>query len=310
MENHKKTFQHDEIDSKEFFLTLWNGKAYILLCSTFFLLCSFMYLQYAERKYLVEHKLKPVGESQQKSSYSGLGGFASIAGIELPSNSTNDFIIFKELIASAEVSEIIIRNQKLIRMIYADEWNISLKNFSEPLKTKLMANISNLKRIITGNKRVNYTPPNSRRLADYISKNIQIIENKKTGFLTIKAETSKPELMLSLIIEATKASDKIMRQRYIGFSTEPLAFYKEKLRTARSREHREALAELISKEEEKLMFASKGKHFIAEPYINPTISLQPTAPKSKLILALSLVLGLFFGATFVLVRHAIKRDRV
>jgi hypothetical protein len=75
--------------------------------------------------------------------------------------------------------------------------------------------------------------------------------------------------MLSLIIEATKASDKIMRQRYIDFSTEPLAFYKDKLRTARSREHREALAELISKEEEKLMFASKGKHFIAEPYINP-----------------------------------------
>ena len=93
-----------------------------------------------------------------------------------------------------------------------------------------------------------------------------------------------------------------MRQRYIDFSTEPLAFYKEKLRTARSREHREALAELISKEEQKLMFASRGKYFIAEPYINPTISLHPTAPKPKLILALSLVLGLFLGAALVLMR--------
>ena len=100
-----------------------------------------------------------------------------------------------------------------------------------------------------------------------------------------------------------------MRQRYIDFSTEPLAFYKAKLRTARSREHREALAELIGKEEEKLMFASKGKHFIAEPYMNPTISLYPTAPKPTLILALSLILGLFLGAVFVLMRHAIKKDR-
>ena len=99
-----------------------------------------------------------------------------------------------------------------------------------------------------------------------------------------------------------------MRQRYIDFSTEPLAFYKDKLRTARSREHREALAELISQEEQKLMFASRGKYFIAEPYINPTISLHPTAPKPKLILALSLVLGLFLGATFVLVRHAITKE--
>ena len=114
--------------------------------------------------------------------------------------------------------------------------------------------------------------------------------------------------MLSLMIEATKASDKIMRQRYVDFSTEPLAFYKDKLRTARSREHREALAELIGKEEEKLMFASKGKHFIAEPYINPTISLHPTAPKPKLILALSLVLGFFLGSSLVFMRNAIKKE--
>ena len=110
------------------------------------------------------------------------------------------------------------------------------------------------------------------------------------------------------MIEATKASDKIMRQRYIDFSTEPLAFYKEKLGSARSREHREALAELISKEEQKLMFASRGKYFIAEPYINPTISLQPTAPKPKLILQLSLVLGLLLGAALVLMHHAIKKE--
>ena len=111
------------------------------------------------------------------------------------------------------------------------------------------------------------------------------------------------------MIDATKASDKIMRQRYIDFSIEPLAFYKEKLRTARSREHREALAELIGKEEQKLMFASQGKYFIAEPYKNPTISLLPTTPKPALILALSLVLGLFIGAALILVRHAKKKDR-
>jgi hypothetical protein len=68
------------------------------------------------------------------------------------------------------------------------------------------------------------------------------------------------------------------------------------------------LAELIGKEEEKLMFASKGKHFIAEPYITPTISLNPTAPKPKLILALSLVLGLFLGSVLVLMRRVIKKE--
>ena len=168
--------------------------------------------------------------------------------------------------------------------------------------------VSEAKKLLTGNIDVNYMPPNPRRLAIFINENIQIGENKETGFLKFTSETPKPELMLSLIIAATKASDKIMRQRYIGFSTEPLAFYKEKLRTARSREHREALAELIGKEEQKLMFASRGKYFIAEPFISPTISLYPTAPKPKLILAFSLILGLFLGAALVLMRHAIKKE--
>ena len=56
------------------------------------------------------------------------------------------------------------------------------------------------------------------------------------------------------------------------------------------------------------MFASKGKHFIAEPYINPTISLYPTAPKPALNLVLSLMMGLFIGTAFVLMRHAIKKE--
>jgi uncharacterized protein involved in exopolysaccharide biosynthesis len=56
------------------------------------------------------------------------------------------------------------------------------------------------------------------------------------------------------------------------------------------------------------MFASKGKYFIVEPYIKPTISLHPTAPKPHLILALSLVLGFFLGAAIVLIRHAIKKE--
>ena len=91
-----------------------------------------------------------------------------------------------------------------------------------------------------------------------------------------------------------------MRQNYIAFSAEPLAFYKEKIRTARSREHREALAELIGAEEQKLMFASRGKYFVAKPFINPLISLNPTSPKPQLVLMISLILGLCFGILVVL----------
>jgi len=305
---HQNNELNDEVDLKDLFFTLWSGKIYIILVLIISVFIGSFNLQFAERKHTVEFNLKPVGETKSSSNLSGLGGFASIAGIELPTSSNNDFNIFKELITSAEVSEVIFENRKIIRDIFQSEWNEALDNYSSPTKSKMQIFISDAKKLLTGNIEVNYMPPNPRRLAIFISKNIQISEDKETGFLRFTSETSKPELILSLIIEATKASDKIMRQRYVDFSAEPLAFYKEKLRTARSREHREALAELISKEEQKLMFASRGKYFIAEPYINPTISLYPTAPKPKSILALSLLLGLFFGVALVLLRRAIKKE--
>ena len=308
MNNNQQINYNDEIDFKDLFFKLWKGKVYIIFISIASVFFAINYLQSAERKYTVEYNLKPVGETENPTAFSGLGGLATIAGIQLPTSSSNDFKIFKELITSTEVSEIIFENKKIIREIFRSEWDNELNNFSRPPKTKIQIFISDFKRLLTGNTELNYMPPNSRRLAIFINKNIRIGEDKDTGFLEFSSETSKPELMLSLIIEATKISDKIMRQRYIDFSIEPLAFYKEKLSTARSREHREALAELISKEEQKLMFASRGKYFTAEPYINPTISLHPTAPKAELILALSLILGLFLGAVLVLILHAIMKE--
>jgi hypothetical protein len=309
MKNHQ-IYKNDEIDLKELFLVFWNGKLYVILFSCLSIFLGSLHLKDVQREYLVEYKLKLVGEAQQKNNFSGLSGIASIAGINLPSSSTSDFRIFKELMSSVEVSKIIIKNKKLIQDIYAGEWNQSLKIFSEPPKSKSTVYKGRLKRILTGNKELNYMPPNARRLAMYISENIQIAEDKDTNFLTIRAETSKPDMFLSLISEVIKTSDDIMRQRYINFSTEPLAFYKEKLRTSRSREHREALAGLIGKEEQKLMLASRSKNFTVETYIDPTISFHPTTPNPKKTLLLSLILGMFIGCGIVFLRYVIMRNKI
>lgn len=306
MTNHNNTFENDEVDLRELILTLWRGKVFIFFVSTFFILLASYYLHNSERKYLVEFKLKPVGQTDNTAASTSI--FASFAGLDMQSSSTNDFIIYKELISSIEVSEIIFKNKALIKSIFNHEWNPSLNNFSEPSKSKSQAYIDDLKKIITGNDQINYIPPNAQRLAIYISRNIQIVEDKITGFITLKSETSNPDMLLSIITTVVEATDQIMRQRFINFSKEPIKYYKKKLGTSRSREHREALAELISKEEQKLMLASKSKYFVAEPYIAPKISLYPVAPKPKLILAVSLVLGLSFGATLVLIRHAYKKE--
>lgn len=308
---HQNNELNDEIDLSDLFLALWRGKIYIILVTTISVFYASYYLQSAERLYTVEYNLKPVGELQNNSKLNGLAGFGALsgfAGINLPSPQNKDFNIFKELITSQEVSKRIFENKKIVRDVFRSEWDESINNFSRPPRTKFRIFLSDAKRLLTGNIEHNYMPPNPRRLATFIDGSIKISKVKETGFLKLTSETAKPELMISLIIEAVEASDQLMRQRYINFAIEPLTFYKEKISSARSREHRQALAALIAQEEQKLMLASQGKYFIAEPYIEPKISLYPTTPMPMSILSLSLIGGFVIGAALILIRYAIKKE--
>ena len=186
---HQDNEFNDEIDLKDLFFTLWRGKIYIILGLIISVFLGSLYLQSAERKYSVKYNLKPVGETKRGPSFSGLGGLASIAGVQLPTSSNNDFSIFKELITSTEVSEIIFKNKKIIREIFRSEWDEALNSYSRPPKSKIQTIVSDAKKILTGDIEVNYMPPNPRRLAIFINKNIQIGENKETGFLEFTSET-------------------------------------------------------------------------------------------------------------------------
>ena len=308
MNNNQKINYDDEIDLKNLLSIIWAGKIYIILFSILSVFFTSLYLQSAERKYSIEYNLNPVSETISTPNIRGFSGLAAITGVQLPSSTNKDFNIFKALITSPEISKFIFENKKIIRDIFRSEWDERINNFSRPPKSKIQILLSDTKKLLTGNKEINYMPPNPRRLAIFIDENIQISEDKETGFLRLTSETSRPELILSLIISAAEVTDKVMRQRYIDFSIEPLSFYKEKLRTARSREHKEALAGLIGIEEQKLMLASRGKYFIAEPYINPKISLYPTTPRPMLTLAIAIMLGFVIGIAVVFIRHAIKKE--
>lgn len=298
----------DEIDLRAIFLSLWNAKILISFCVLISIVGASFYLRGEERKYTVLHRLKPVKVDNESQRSTQLGVLTSLASIELPSSTSADFKIFKELIFSVEVSERIFENKDFVKTLFSDEWSDSENNFIEPNKSDISVYIGKLKRILTGSQVREYMPPNPQRLAVLLSKIIDVSINGNTNFIHMKSETPIPKQMEKIMIGAAEATDDIMKERYVMFSKEPLAFYKDKLRTARSREHREALAQLIGKEEQKLMLASNNSYFIAEPFVKPVISLSPTSPNSKLILAISVVVGIFLGSVVVLIRHLNSKE--
>ncbi len=298
---------NDEIDLKELFLHLWAGKVYIISSTVFLIFIAATYLNIAERKYDVVYNLAPVSKTDARPNLSGLGGLASLTGIPLPSSSSNDFLTFRFLLISEEVTEILLQDSNLVQSIFAKEWNMQEQKFQPPNASLPTLMLAPIKRLLTGNEIRDYIAPNAPRLLDWMQKNLSITEDKETGFLVLKSTSSQPELMIHLMQMTSKTTDDLMKNRFIKRSEETSDFYNKQLSKARAREHREALATLLAEEDQKLILALKGQHFIAAPVTIPSVSLYPTSPRSSLVLALSIVLGGFLGSAFVLVRRAIRK---
>jgi uncharacterized protein involved in exopolysaccharide biosynthesis len=169
--------------------------------------------------------------------------------------------------------------------------------------------LGNVKRLIkpllTGEGQGAYIAPNAARLAQTLSSNLSVSEDKNSGMLTLSMESAKPELASDLMLALIRETDGFLKERFVVSGSEALQFYQQKISKARSREHREALAKLIATEEQKLMLATRAGPFVVEIMMGPDQSLRPTSPKSSLVLALGLVLGLFLGAAVVLMRKAL-----
>ena len=300
----------DEIDLRELFTKLWRGRWVIAsLCSVALVLASF-YLHIAARKYTVSMTFKPVIEEGAGPNLAGLGGLASLAGVSLPQSGSGDFATFRTLLRSEELAERVIAATELLPAIFKNEWDAQQAQFRKPPRGLLGRSLSGLKSILTDDEKRDYIAPNPQRLSIFMDRTLGLSVNNETGFLTVSAESEDPETLVALIVAATEATDQLMKERYIVNAEQTLQFYQSKILTSRSREHREALAKLISAEDQKLMLTSEGRHFVAEPLTRATTSMDPTSPKSVLVLALALVLGLFSGAALVVIRSALSNTKV
>ena len=298
--------QDDEIDLRELFGALWRGKFLIMLCVVAAIALAALYLRSAERKYTVRYVFAPVASENPGPNLGGLGGLASLAGVSLPSSSSGDFLTFKFLLKSEEVAAQILEDETLIQTIFASEWDTETQSYRKPPDGQYAPYIRTAKKVLTGQDAREYIPPNAARLSNWLNGAFSSSEDRDTGFLTLSAETPEPDLMINVMAKATEETDRLLKERYIASAEQTMGFYQQQLAKARAREHREALAKLIAQEDQKLMLASKGTYFVAAPLTEPSVSLNPTSPKASLVLALSVVLGGFFGAALVLIRKALK----
>lgn len=294
-----------EINAAELFAFFWRSKYLII----FFIISSIVLASLSLRNKGFQYNITMIvaqietEEPASRFQSSSIGGLASLAGISLPSGSVTNFKKFIVLLHSEEIASQLLKNKKLIQDLFGSEWDTNAEIYRSPGKSKIGTIKSYIKNLLTGKGEKSYEPPNPARLAELIREITTIKLDKKTGLLTISSETGNPELFKELMLSLIMVTDQAFKKSYIKNGSNSLKFYQKKISKARSKEHREILARLIAKEEQKQMLISSERPFVAEILSGPTTSLEPTSPNITQTLTLYLIFGILFASLIVVCQY-------
>ena len=297
----------DEIDLKEIFNVLWEGKIFIILITSIIAIGSVVYSLKLTDYYLSESVLV-ARESQDTGGLSQYAGLASLAGVSLGSAGDEGIIKVMEIIKSREfVKHLIIFENVLPSMMAVRNYDaVSQELYFDPniydAKTKIWTR--------EPSKNKGSKPSYLEAHKVYLDNLLSISLEKATGLVSIQVEHISPIFAKDFLALIIKEANTLKRKKDIDTSNKALRYLKEELSHTPLIEIKESINQLIEVQLETQMLANINEEYslvIIEP---PFIPEEKSKPNRAIICVLATILGGFLSVVIVLMWHYLlgKRD--
>ncbi len=282
---------------------LWLQRRLIAAIAGFCVLLMIAYLHIADFKYTASLTVLPpqsMGETSS-SKLSRLGGLASLAGVRLPQDSSSlQFLKYVETLHSYETAQTLLTQPDITKRIFEQDWDQPTKSWKEP--QNMGRPVINLVKRLIGVPVFAWRAPNAAGLQEFLSRHVVIYEDPKKPIVTVSFENRDPAFAVEFLTTLHQAVETRLRTSSQARTKANISYLAAKLKTVVVTEHRTALSEALGEQERALMLAESNAPFAAEPIGGVNISDRPTSPRPLLFLIGSCIVGLMFGALFVLVR--------
>ena len=304
-----ETFQNteafdDEIDLKELFAVLWNGKLVITLITGFAAVCAVLYALSLPNIYESKALLAPKDESGA-GGLAGLarqyGGLASLAGINVGGGGgeTSKSMIAQQKIQSLDFFTRHLYETIVLDLMAVDHWEaesgalIYDPEVFDVESQKWVRDVSYPRQV----------KPSAQEAHKAFLEVLALSEDQKTTLVTIAIKHQSPvvaQAWVALIIEAV--TDEL-RDSDVEEAQESIAFLEQQRAQTSLVSLDEVFAQLIEEQTKTIMLANVSKDYVfnvIDPAVVPELKSEP---KRALICILGTLLGGMLGTLLVLVRH-------
>lgn len=305
--SYKTTNNDDEIDILEILYILIHGKWIIASITIVMCIFSIFYSLSLPNIYESKALLAPVNSSSKiSSSLQNYSGIASLAGISLPSSSddSNATKALKKIKALSFFENSLLPNIYLPELMAVKSWNHNDNTLQFDQNIFNNASKTWTREVSFPYKQV----PSPQESFIKFQENMSISEDLKTGFVTLKIKHQSPyvakkwtELIVTEINSFYRQKDKLQARIAIDFLSAQMSI-------SNFAEIKQAMAELIQQEIQKLTLIEANEAYTFN-YIDPPAVMESKAePKRAMICILGGIIGIFLGMVIVLINHFMRKN--
>ena len=301
----------DEIDLRELFSVLWEGKLTIALVTALSAVISVSVALNLPNKYTSEALLAPRAEGgvggglgQLASRY---GGLASLAGINIGGlGQGGKTAIAIEMLKSREFFGEYLYDHVLVDLMAAESWDrASDKSILDPS----IYDSASLTWVRDVSPEFQIKPSVQEAHDDFVESSLSVSEDKQTGFVTVAITHYSPSVARDWVLLIVNGVNDAVRARDVEEAENSIAFLNEQRQKTSLVSLTEVFAELIEQQTKTVMLAAASEEYVFQIIDPPVAPELKSEPRRALICILGVLLGGMLSVVYVLIRHYAKGDR-
>lgn len=300
-------YPDDEIDLRQLFATLWEGKWLIIAITFLFAAGGVAYAMYKPDIYEASVLMAPTNEESGISGISGqLGGLASLAGINIGGGGSNQTVIAKEVLGSrAFLADFIDRYNLSAPLMAVEGWNHKQNKWQYNRK---VYNPETAEWLLDENGK-SQVPTDWDLVKAFKDKHLSISDNKESGLVTLSVKGLSPQATQQWAEWLVQDINEHMRQEDVASAEARINYLEDKLNETNVAGMQQVFYQLIESETRTVMLANAQKEYVFKTIDPAVVPQDKSEPKRALIAILATLLGGMLSVFIVLIRAFFRSDK-
>lgn len=291
----------DEIDLRELFMILWQGKWIIIAVTFLFAVAGVFYALSLPNMYKSEGVYAPAQKQGGAGALGGqLGGLASLAGVNIGGGESNDIDQAMELIKSWPFLEGVINKHNLKPLIMGVKgWN---KETGELVWDEEVYDPVNKKWI---GYPANGEGPSSFDVFLAVKRMLRVSVDSKTGLISITCEALSPALSLKFLDLIVDELNLHFKARDVKESARNINYLQNKVGETSIAEMQSVFYGMIELEIKNLMLAEVSDEYTLKTVVASRLPEEKSRPRRGGVVLAFFAGAIFFGVGLVFVMRFI-----